>query len=395
MAKKKLFLLAFLRIIFFANSIYAQSPMINNITWKIAASIPDISESQKQIGLAGLFVGFSNNVLLLAGGSNFPEGKPWEGYKKKYWNRIYAIRKNKNDYSCILLPDTLYNSLAYGACVSSKNGLVIIGGENEMGISNAVSILRWDSFYNKINFQSLSSLPYPLTNCSATIIDETIYLVGGENDGKSTSSFLSLKLEGNKINDWERLPPLPLALSHATIVTQSNGKEACIYVIGGRSSNNSGISDLHGNLFCYKPSTKSWESKIGLYNNDGNINLSAATGISWNSNQIILAGGDDGKTFSLIERLTSSINQAQNDQEKEQLFKQKMELINHHEGFSKKVYVYNTITDKWSLINDLPYAPVTTIAVKWGDEIIIPGGEIKPGIRTANILVGKITLSKD
>lgn len=33
-------------------------------------------------------------------------------------------------------------------------------------------------------------------------------------------------------------------------------------------------------------------------------------------------------------------------------------------------------------------AQVTTTAVKWGNEIVISTGEIKPGIRTPDVVVG-------
>ena len=366
--------------------------MINNITWKIVASIPDISPAQKKIGLAGIYAGITNNVLVIAGGSNFPDGKPWDGFKKKYWNKIYILEKGNNEFSCQLVNDTLSNSLAYGASVSSKNGFIIIGGENEKGTSSEVSLLKWDRLHKKIIIQQLRPLPFPLTNCSATIIGDRIFLVGGERDGITQSSFLSLQLDENMLNNWEILPPLPMALSHTAIIAQSDGTEKCIYVIGGRANTTKGISDLHGNVFCYKTSSKTWINKRGLYNKEGDEHLSAATVFAYGDKEIIIAGGDDGKIFSQIEQLNSLTNFAQNDKEKDKFKKQKLDLINHHTGFSRKVYSYNTITNTWRILNDLPYAPVTTIAVKWGDEIIIPCGEVKPGSRTANILAGKIVL---
>ena len=33
---------------------------------------------------------------------------------------------------------------------------------------------------------------------------------------------------------------------------------------------------------------------------------------------------------------------------------------------------------------------VTTTVIKWDHDIIIPSGEIKAGVRTPNVLVGKI-----
>jgi N-acetylneuraminic acid mutarotase len=40
------------------------------------------------------------------------------------------------------------------------------------------------------------------------------------------------------------------------------------------------------------------------------------------------------------------------------------------------------------------YGQVTTTAVKWDNEIFIPGGEIKPGTRTAAITMGEFYSAK-
>ncbi|MEI9806629.1 MAG: hypothetical protein WDO16_01410 [Bacteroidota bacterium] len=50
-----------------------------------------------------------------------------------------------------------------------------------------------------------------------------------------------------------------------------------------------------------------------------------------------------------------------------------------HPGFSKDVYLYNTITDVWTNSGKIPFeTPVTTTAVKWGKDIFIPSGEVRP-----------------
>jgi len=64
--------------------------------------------------------------------------------------------------------------------------------------------------------------------------------------------------------------------------------------------------------------------------------------------------------------------------------------INHlegHPGFGNKVAAFNTLTKEVYDISRLPKTgQVTTSAVKWGNDIIIPSGEIRPGIRTPGIL---------
>ena len=53
--------------------------------------------------------------------------------------------------------------------------------------------------------------------------------------------------------------------------------------------------------------------------------------------------------------------------------------------------MYDIDSDEWSIIGSIPFdVPVTTTAVPWGRDIIIPSGEIRAGVRTANILRARI-----
>lgn len=106
-----------------------------NIKWDTVATLP--------VSVSGAFCGISNDMLIVAGGSNFPDAKPWEGGKKKYWNKIYVI-DIKNHYQLASTDDTLMNKTAYGASVNVADGLLCIGGENENGVLKDVFLLRWN-----------------------------------------------------------------------------------------------------------------------------------------------------------------------------------------------------------------------------------------------------------
>jgi len=54
----------------------AQMPMVT-ISWKKIAEVPKGGTYQKSLGLAGAINGVNNNVMIIAGGSNFPNGLPW------------------------------------------------------------------------------------------------------------------------------------------------------------------------------------------------------------------------------------------------------------------------------------------------------------------------------
>ena len=59
--------------------------------------------------------------------------------------------------------------------------------------------------------------------------------------------------------------------------------------------------------------------------------------------------------------------------------------------FIKEFYYTILVTNSWSTIGELPFlAHVTTTATLWNDKIVLSNGEIKPGIRTPDVMLGTI-----
>lgn len=370
----------------------AQNLDADRVSWSKAAILPGISGA-RQIGVAGPFAGVSNGVMLIAGGSNFPDAKPWNGGRKVNRDEIYLLRKLSGDkFECSVLKQHLTRGVAYGASVSTDLGVVCIGGEtNEASCSDGVFIMRWNEKKSEVEFSALPSTPIPIVNASASSIQNTVYLFGGESGGKPVDQCFKLDLD-DKSAVWERLPAMPFAMSHSAAVTQSDGHHSCIFIIGGRTATTCGISELHHSTFCYDPSRNKWSTRSAI--SDGKLitNLSAAAATPVGNHQILVAGGDKGDIFHKIESYNAAIARASDGEKKRILQKEKLQLVTHHPGFNKDVYLYDTVLDKWKKIGELPfYAQVTTIAVKWLNEILIPGGEIMPGTRTADITRGVIS----
>lgn len=375
----------------------AQKESLNTISWSVAAQLPVTAGMSKQLGLAGVFTGVSNNVLLIAGGSNFADGAmPWQGGKKQHFDDIYVLVKNAAggfDWLEPIKRSRLKQKTAYGASTTVNDGVVCVGGETEDATgSKQAFMMRWDAVKQEVMFTNLPPVPVPLANACMASIDQVIYLIGGESEGKPTAQCFMLNL-ADKNAQWQALPPLPIAMSHSVALTQSNGKYPCVYVIGGRSSTASGISTLHNSTFCYDPELKKWIRLKNVGDGFHTTNISAATGVALSATDIVLIGGDKGDIFHRIETYNSLIAKAQNNEEKQRIQREKIELLNHHPGFSKDVYVYNTVANSWRKLGVLPfYGQVTTTAVKWGNEIFIPGGEIKPGTRTPAVTRGKFNI---
>lgn len=61
----------------------------DKIDWDASLSLPAI-HGKENPGIAGAFSGFIGDNLVIAGGANFPNKKPWEvGSEKVWWSTLY------------------------------------------------------------------------------------------------------------------------------------------------------------------------------------------------------------------------------------------------------------------------------------------------------------------
>lgn len=370
---------------FFKADISAQETIAPAIKWKIAAKLPVQNENKTALGLAGPVTGVHNNVLMVAGGANFPDAMPWKGGKKKYYNTVYVYQLKSGKLKLQHISNNLSSPVAYAACASTAQGIVYAGGENEKGITDKVFLLQWDKKIKLFTAKELPSLPFAVTNAMATAVDNYVYVAGGETASSVSAQFLFLDLN-NTSAGWQPLPALPKPVSNAVFVAQSNNDGATIYLIGGRKKNSGSTSDLSSSVFAFNVKEKSWQERKSLP-----YALSAGTGIAYGKNDILLFSGDRGEAYNKTEKLIAAINAETGELKKQQLVNEKNKLQENHPGFSKDVLLFNTTSNEWTRLNPIPYdAPVTTTAMEWKNCVIIPSGEIKAGVRTPQILIGKI-----
>ena len=387
---------AFLISIFTLMTFYssAQTPLVT-ISWKKIASVPDAGDAKTSLGLAGAINGVNNDVLIVAGGSNFADKLPWEGGKKVYYDKIFVLEKKGNEYCWNKnVKSILPESIAYCGNTSTASGIAYVGGENENGISNKCFLLKWNKKENTVEVKPLPDLPFALTNVAVTNIEDVIYAVGGDEQNNSSNSFFSLDLKDKNLH-WKKLPDFPIALANATVVPQNSKSGEKIFVIGGRAKTPSGISTLHNTVFAFDIQKNQWKRCADISNGAHTTKLSAAGGVALGNKEILITGLDNGNTFHQIETLISKIARANNPEEKQKLTEEKNNLSIHHKGFDKSLLLYNTNSDVWTKIGELPFpAHVTTTDVKWGNDIIVSNGEIKPGVRTPDVWIGKVESTK-
>lgn len=380
----KVFLVFYIMLI--TNTVFAQKTEVTRVEWAEIARLEDVN-GKPSLGFAGAVNAVNNQVLIVAGGANFPDKKPWDGGKKHYSDEIHVLQRAAEDFiwnknNVARLPEPI----AYCGNTSTPAGIVYAGGENDKGLSNKAYLLNWDVIMNQVLVKQLPELPVALTNIGLTNIGNVVYAVGGDGKQESTASFFSLDLD-DQHSKWQSLPSLPVALANAVVVANTTG----IYVIGGRSKTTSGISQLRSSTFFYDLDNKSWKSCAAISDGKNTTNFSAGAGVAIDDHFIVITGGDNGKVFHQIEQYILQIAQAKTAEEKSRLIKAKNKLSIHHKGFYRGVLLYHTLDNTWTKIGDLPFsAQVTTTATLWDGNIVLSSGEVKPGVRTAAIRSGKI-----
>ncbi len=371
----------------FATPVMAQKKSEFTFQWEIANKVPADSGQAVSLGIAGPVTGVYNHLFLVAGGANFPGAMPWEGGVKKYHDNGYIYCRDHRKLKVSSTAFTLPQPIAYTASCSTPEGIIYAGGENENGFSDKVWLIHIDPG-GEVHFDPLPSLPVPVSNASAIFVDGTVYIAGGENNTQTFTQLLALDL-ANKSTSWKKLADIPKPVSHGVITAAVSSSGTKIYISGGRKKNSNGISTIYASLFVYDVTANLWQEKATLP-----YALCAGTGIVLD-HHILLFGGDRGIVFNQAETLIAAINNTSDPVKKQELILEKNKLQSTHPGFSREIIAYDIDQDSWTIAGQLPYeTPVTTTAVKWDKEILIPSGEIRAGVRTPGILKLKIRHKK-
>lgn len=317
------------------------------------AQLPDLPQAS-----GGQMAGVSNGTLLVIGGSYF-KTSIFEGGQKLWLDTILALEPNGEGWK---LAGRLEHPLGYGAAVSVDDDVIVIGGSDGARHYANVWRLRWkDGLLEKI---TLPALPQPLANMGAAVIGRTIFVAGGQSAPASTEATKTLfSLDfGAREPKWKTLEPIPGAARLLPAVAAQGG---ALFVVSGAellAGDGDKVSRRYLNdgwRYSPGPDSKGWR-RIA----DVPRPAVAAPAIDDGSSRILVFGGDDGANAHRV-----------------------FELKDNHPGFSRDILAYDTANDKWSKAGELPVSLVTTSAVKWRGAAVIPGGEDRPGHRSARVLI--------
>ena len=333
------------------------------ITWDNSLMLPD-TDGKANPGLAGAFSGFIGSKLVIAGGANFPDATPWNGGHKTWWNTLYYIDVSNPAAQWNIIEDGLPRALAYGSSIQLPSGILCIGGCDSARCYSEVFQLRLTN--GKIEIDTgWPSLPVPLSNAAATLLDNKIYIAGGQErmDAQEANRHFFVLDLADTSQGWKTLPAWPgEPRGYAVAAAQSDGFDKCFYLFGGRTYKADGYIKVLTDGYVYNPRLNIWKKL------EQTFPVMAGTALATGANHILFMGG--------VPKLIPGSDS--------------------HPGFDNTVRLYHTVTNTLIEKEVVPYPVAVTTNIARKDNIFyLTSGEIKPGIRTPHLLRGEIKAKGD
>jgi N-acetylneuraminic acid mutarotase len=316
--------------------------------WEKLPSLPD------EAGFASMFAGVAGDKLVAAGGANFPDKKPWEGGTKVWHDRVFVLDAAQKEWRLV---GRLPRPLAYGVAVPTNDGLLCIGGSDSK--THYADCFEIGFIGGMPSFKKYPSLPKPCANMSGLRVGNKVYLMGGTEKPDSTEAlhhFWVLDL-GNVNLGWKELKPWPGPGRMLAVCAHHEGN---LFLFSGtglsRGMDGKPVRDYLKDAYSF--------SEAGGWKKLADMPRAtvAAPSPAWAENHsITIYSGDDG---SLVN------------------FEPKAK----HPGFPRDGIRYDIRNNAWSPGEKVPFSLATVPVVQWMGKMVIISGEIRPGIRTPEVL---------
>lgn len=315
--------------------------------WKKLSPLPD------KEGFASPFVGVVGGKLVVAGGANFPDKKPWEGGMKVWHDSIFMLDHPDASWK---IAGKLPSPLAYGIGVSLKEGMLCIGGSDSKKHHADCFLVALD--HHQLKFKAYPSLPKPCANMCGVKIGDMVYIAGGTDApdaAKALHNFWCLNLNDMQAG-WKVLEAWP-GLERLLPVCASDGENFYLFSGASLAINTMGRIDRKylSDAYVFNPG-KGWKKLASM----PAPSVAAPSPVISKNGRIQLFSGDDGKLVNFEP-------------------KQK------HPGFPNSAMEYDLESNSWRKEQPFHLSRATVPLTIWNGMLILASGEVRPGIRTPEI----------
>ena len=320
-------------------------------------------------GVSACYCGVINGYLYIAGGCNFPDKPVAEGGKKRFYKAIYAAKLNaEGDRLEWKTVGQMPQPAAYGVSVTYENSLIFVGGNNETG--GLTTAIRLRPTATGMQQEALPSLPHALDNMAGAVVGHILYVVGGNCEGVATQKVWSLDLKNTAKEGWKEEPSIPGIARVQPIAAALAG--GLLGVWGGFApKTDSKAAQLAMNGASYNAGCGTWTALPVPTDALGEeVFTGGATAIATPQKGVVVVGGVNKDVFlAAINKLPEGY------------------LLHEPEWyrFNSRVLCYRDGT--WTQLLQHPSVARAGCALAyWDGWVYVVGGELKPGIRTPEIV---------
>ena len=322
------------------------SVMTDPLLWKELPALPD------REGFAGSYAGVSGNALLVAGGANFPGKRPWEGGTKIWYDRVFVLTPEATAWR---EAGRLPQAGGYGVSANTPDGLVLIGGGDASRNFDEVWLTRWNG--TTVTFTAWPRLPRPLAMAAGALVGRVLYVAGGldrPDATKAQNAFFALDLD-RQAAGWRELPPWP---GPERVLATAGAHDGAFFLFSGARliPDGPGKTSREWLRDAYRyTSTTGWKRVADL----PRVAVAAPSPAPAVAGRLLVLGGDDGAQVALAPTA--------------------------HQGFPRDTLAYRPADDTWGHAGDVPFSLVTTTLTIWRGQVVVPGGEARPGVRSPRV----------
>lgn len=319
----------------------------SQLLWRELPAIPDAE------GFAGAFAGTHNGSLIVAGGANIV-GDKWGKQFKKVWYDSAFVLENPN--ATWKTGFKLPRPLGYGVSISTRDGIVCVGGSDADRHYADVFKMSWDD--GKLSFTSLPRLPKACANFCGAILDNTIYVAGGIESPSATTALKTFwKLDLSAKNPtWETLQPWPGPERMLAVAGAVNG---AFYLFSGTKlkpgPDGKPVREYLRDAYRFTAG-KGWEQLADL----PRAAVAAPSPAIFANGKFLIFSGDDGT-------------------------KTDFQPVSAHPGFPRDVLAFDPEKNSWSSGDEIPFSLATAPVVDWRNHVVVVNGEARPRQRTPDV----------
>lgn len=320
-------------------------------------------------GVSACYCGVINGYLYIAGGCNFPDKPVAEGGKKRFYKAIYAAKLNAEgnrlEWKTV---GQMPQPAAYGVSVTYENSLILVGGNNETG--GLTTAIRLRPTATGMQQEALPNLPHALDNMAGAVVGHILYVVGGNCEGVATQKVWSLDLKNTAKEGWKEGPSIPGIARVQPIAAALAGD--LLGVWGGFApKTDSKAAQLAMNGASYNAGCGTWTALPVPTDALGEeVFTGGATAIATPQKGVVVVGGVNKDVFlAAINKLPEGY------------------LLHEPEWyrFNSRVLCYRD--GAWTQLLQHPSVARAGCALAyWDGWVYVVGGELKPGIRTPEIV---------